>query len=112
MRAVAAKLRHTLSLQSRDTGRDALGGALNTWTTVASVRAEVKPLSGRAYWDSLQSQTEVSHQVTIRYRADVDAAMRFLWGTRVLSIVGPPIDPNEKKQWLRLTCMEGVKDDA
>jgi len=85
----AGDLRDTIELQSV-TGetRDAYGASTPTWTTYATVWAEIKPLSarqmdiGRTYSDS------VSHAIRIRYRDGVSPTHRAKFGSRVFAING------------------------
>jgi SPP1 family predicted phage head-tail adaptor len=68
--------------------RDAFGASAPTWTTYATVWAEIKPVSarqldlGRTYADS------VSHAIRIRYRAGVSPTHRAKFGSRIFTVDG------------------------
>jgi SPP1 family predicted phage head-tail adaptor len=103
----AGNLRRRLTLQSRAIDRDDRGGAIESWSTTATVWGSVIPSSGREAWQAEQSQAQVTHQVTIRYRAGVTPRMRLLDGSRVLHIASA-VDVDSRKRELTLMCVEEV----
>lgn len=81
-------LRHLLRLERPAQGApDAHGQPPTGWEAVAQVYAEVLPLEGRELEFARQLEARTTHQVTTRYRKDVDATMRLVFGTRLLNIV-------------------------
>lgn len=104
----AGKLDKRVSIRAQSTTRDALNQKVATWTQITNgeVWAHIAPLSNREGMEARSNQTEISHRVTIQYRADINAAMRLFYGTRELAIVGIR-DPNERHEYLEITCIEG-----
>ena len=72
----------------------------------AIVWASVIANSGKETADADSVSTVVSYSVTIRYRPDVVASWRLVWGTKTLDIVDA-IDPTGRKVELVITAAEG-----
>ena len=70
----AGKLNKRVELQSKTVTRDAMGGESITWTTQATVWAEVAALSGRALIAAQQAQSEVSARIIVRKAASAGIA--------------------------------------
>jgi SPP1 family predicted phage head-tail adaptor len=85
----AGKLDTSITIQSRSTSRDALGGPVETWTNVATTWAEVQEQRGQEYAAGrlLQTQAVRTTILRTRYVANVDATMRVIEGSRTLQIV-------------------------
>jgi SPP1 family predicted phage head-tail adaptor len=65
----AGKLRHRITLQEPVKEQNPTTGAvINTWRDVATLWAEVAPLSAREFIAAQASQGEVTTRITIRYR--------------------------------------------
>jgi SPP1 family predicted phage head-tail adaptor len=110
----AGDMRHRIQLQTRSVGQDALGGQSPTWTTTATVWAEILPLTGRERMLAGANQSEVSSMVTIRYQAQFSdpkamAAMRILYGSRILNIESSN-DVEERHKIIELSCSEGLNN--
>lgn len=103
------KLRHRITFQERTTTQDSYGQPLLTWTDVATVWGAVEPLNGRELMAAEAVQSEITHQVVIRYRPGITAKMRVLYGTRVFDIQNV-LDENERHRMLTLLCLEGLSD--
>lgn len=100
-------------LQSPAGTRDAIGERVTTWTNVASVWAEISPLSVRDLLAAGQMQSEVSHRVRIRYEsavAAINSSWRVLYGTRILVISGVR-NINEADREIELLCSEGLREE-
>jgi SPP1 family predicted phage head-tail adaptor len=85
------------------------GGWTQKWRRMLDgvVWAKVRPLRGDERLRAQQAQANVSHEVTIRWRNDVDASKRFLLeGSRVLKIAGAPVNVDERDDWLVIPCRE------
>lgn len=100
-------LRHRVTLQQLSRIDDGAGGYIETWIAVATVWADVYPLKGQELYQAQQVQANLSHRVTIRYRAGVEPSMRLQYGTRTLAIEAV-IDPEERHRELILMCSEVV----
>lgn len=84
----AGKLRHVVELQRVSKSLDSHGDEVPTWTTLATVRACVWPLSGREFVAALTTQAELTARIEIRARADLALTPkdRVKWGTRLFDI--------------------------
>lgn len=109
----AGTLRHTVTLQSPQTTRDAVGEQTLSFTTVASVPASIAPISGREQFYAAQRQASTTHILRIRYSSQVaaiDATWRVLFGSRVFSIDAPPRNVDERNEMIELQCTEGLRE--
>lgn len=100
-------------LQSPTGTRNAIGERVTTWINVASVWAEISPLSVRDLLAAGQMQSEVTHRVRIRYEssvATIDSSWRVLYGARVLVISGVR-NINEADREIELLCHEGLREE-
>ncbi len=104
----ATTLTERVTLQQRSASVDALGQQSTSWTDVATVWAEVKPLSARDFQAAEQTQASSSIRVHIRNRAGVVATMRIQWDGRPWDIVGEPLPVDHT--WLRFDATSGVRD--
>lgn len=108
MRAIcAAQFRHKVALQSRTTTVSALGEASHTWSTYAQAWASVEPLTGREYYENRATQGEVTHKVTMRYRAGIGPEQRIVFRSRNLEIVSVR-NIEERDRLLVLDCRESL----
>ena len=109
----SAQLRHRLTIQQEVHTSDGAGGHTRSWQTVADVWAQIVPLGsganhiGREKWIAEQLQSEVTHRVWMRYRADVRPDMRLRFENRVFNI-RYVINSEEKDAMLSLLVQEGV----
>ena len=107
----AGRLNKRITIQQLTAGspaQDTFGAPSESWETFAQVWAEIKPIQGREFWAQQQVQSEITHQVTIRYLSGVTSKMRVLYGSRVMSISNV-INVDEKNAEMQLMCTEGVK---
>lgn len=110
----AGTLRHTVSIQQRSATIDALGDVSDSWVTLITARAEVRPLSARELFAAQATQSQVSHQVTVRYRPELAApkaaaTYRVLFGSRVFDVHGV-MNIDERNREIRMMCSEGLSD--
>lgn len=95
----AGKLRELITIQRPAETQNSRGGYTTDWVDYASVRAEVKAISGR---EAVLDHTLLgisTFQITIRFREDITAADQVLWRGRTLNIVAPPEDHGGNRQW-------------
>jgi SPP1 family predicted phage head-tail adaptor len=98
-------LRHRLTLEEVDRVSDAGGGFTESWVELAELWADLRPVSGGERVEADRLTGHVSHEVSLRYRADVVPAMRFREGSRVFHILAA-IDVGERHRWLKCSCEE------
>ena len=76
-----------------------------TWSTFATVFAEILPLIGREYWSSKQIVSEITGKIRIRYLANVTTKMQVVDGTKTYKIEAV-IDVENKHKELVLYVKE------
>ena len=99
----AGDLKHRITIQEKEVTRGTAGGEDITWTAVATVWAAAEPIRGREYTALRAAQSEVTIRFRIRYRSDVDTAMRVLWKSVAYEIV-EAINVNAENEELQLLC--------
>ena len=110
----AGQLTRRLKIQSRSTTQDTFGGPSLVWTDVATVWAEIQPLTGRELESAQRMASEVSHQITVRYQSLFDnpqqvTQMRALYKARVFNIHSA-LHEDERRVKLILLACEGLDD--
>jgi SPP1 family predicted phage head-tail adaptor len=110
----AGQLNHRVRIQQPAVVKDALGAPTQTWTDLATVWADIQPLSGREARIADRIAAEVSHQITVRYRPEFDdskavAQMRLLYRARVFSI-HTALNDDEANVAVILLASEGLRD--
>lgn len=98
-------LRHRLHIQSKTETRDARGGVIETWTTVAERWGMISPLRMREIFQAQQVEARVSHRITLRYYAGLTNQHRVVHENRIFHIQ-PPINVNERNRETELLAME------
>jgi SPP1 family predicted phage head-tail adaptor len=63
----SGSLRHRISIQAKTETRDARGGIIETWATVATRWGSIEPLSARELMQAQQVDAQVSHRVILRH---------------------------------------------
>ena len=76
------------------------------WADLATCWARVRSAASREFWEAQAAHAELTHDVTIRYRAGITADMRLRFSGRVFDIVAPPVDPEDRHAFLILKCRE------
>ena len=101
-----SNFRHRISFEEKEKVPDGYKGHSVTWQTVCVVWGSIDPVSGREYFYAHQIQNAISHRIRIRYRTDIDEAMRIKCGDRYFSIESI-IDVDERREFLEIRCQEG-----
>ena len=86
---------------------DGAGGYTESWTDEATVYASLEPVHARAVRAGEQALEHVTHRVTMRFRAGVEAGMRFTSGPRTFGIV-TVYDPDESGRYLVAAVREDL----
>lgn len=107
----AGRLRNIVVIQHQTATTNDLGEPAVEWTALGTARCEVRPLSGRAYMEARQAQSEVSHLVVMRFRGDLTADCRLLHGARVFQIEAI-INVGERNKELHVMCVERTGGQA
>jgi SPP1 family predicted phage head-tail adaptor len=111
-----SKLQQRITVQRRSSTLDAYGQEINSWSNIATVWAEVKPISGKEKLrsESMVVESQLTHRVTVRFsevflpssQAD---AWRILFGTRILNITAS-MNVDEESKMIIFDCTEGSLD--
>ena len=83
----------------------AAGEGVTTWVDSFTIWGAIKPLVGSRRYAAKQLNSEISGQIVIRYRNDIDPAMRIKYGTRYFQILAV-INPNEENESLEIEYKE------
>jgi SPP1 family predicted phage head-tail adaptor len=98
----------TVELQSAAITRSPTGAEVKTWATYATVMGSVKTLRGAAYYAQEQTANEISIELYIWYRSDIEPKHRAVIGCDVFEIATPPENLNlqNREMLLRLRRVE------
>jgi SPP1 family predicted phage head-tail adaptor len=104
------KLRHRIHVQEDlGTTYDADGNVIHNWTTIATVWADVMPLSGREALLAKQINATTTHNIRVRSMPELRQDMRIRFGDRYFDI-NAIIDDREVQRHQLLTCTESFAD--
>lgn len=103
-------LRHEVTIQSLAEGVNVAGDTVATWSDVATVWADIQPLSAREFIAGQALQSDVSARITIRYLEGITAAMRVVHGATIYNIRGVLPDQASGREYLTLPCSQGVNN--
>ena len=115
----AGSLRHRIRIEYRaaveNTAGDPIqdpntGEIIYVWTLLASVWAAKMPLSAAELLRAQQIQSQVTTRFVIRYRDDIDAAMRIVHNGVTFNIEGLIPDPDSGLEWLTIPASSGSND--
>jgi SPP1 family predicted phage head-tail adaptor len=101
----AGELRNLITIQKPARAQDSSGSTAETWNTLCTVWASIRPLKGREYYAANQAQMEVTHEITIRYMRNVSAENRIVFGNRTFEVKAV-MNVNEENRWLSMVCEE------
>lgn len=99
-------MRRRLVLEAQQRIPDGGGGAKPQWRPVAGLWGAIKPVAENTIIGAEKRSATVTHRVTLRYRSDVLAGMRFTQGRRIF-MIEVVFDPDEKTR--KLICL--VRED-
>lgn len=102
----AAKLRHSIIVQRETRTADGQGGSSIVWTTQASFRAYVQPVSGTERLFAQRIDATITHRIYARYRADIATSDRINMGGRLMQIKAI-INMEERNKWIEIHAVEG-----
>jgi SPP1 family predicted phage head-tail adaptor len=102
-RTIASRLKSQLLLEEESLISDGLGGQTSTWNTVATLWAEISPISGKEQLFASQLNSSVRYRLMLRYRGEVTTRMRLRDDTnnRIFNIRSV-INVEEKKQLIEI----------
>lgn len=111
----AGRLRHRVKIQRPVQTQDPNGDMITEWQTVATVWADIQPLSAREFIQSQAMQSQIVARVVIRHRDGIDASMRLVHErinrpNVIYSIHGVLADMDSGLEYLTLPVSSGVND--
>lgn len=103
----AGPLNKLIAIRSRVSGEDEAGQPVDTWTPLASVWADIRGATGMGTIRSPLEGVELNaYSFRIRYRTDVDAADRVVFGGQNYDVKQVRHDM-ANRQWTDLVCELG-----
>jgi SPP1 family predicted phage head-tail adaptor len=75
----AGKLDRRVQIKVKTSSRDAYGAEILTYSTLATVWAEVSPVSGREYFSAAQFIPEATLKIRMRFREDFDETAKIAY---------------------------------
>ena len=99
-----ADMRHRITFQKLLDKQDEYGES-NEWEDVKIVWADVRPLSGKQFFQAKQINAEISHSIFIRYQDGIKTNMRIKFKDRYFEILYI-INVEEKNKYLKIYCRE------
>lgn len=101
----AGDLRHRVVIERPERTSDGAGGSTTEWIAVAEVWAAIWSRSADESFTLDRIAGTATHDVWIRYRADVQPDMRIRYGVRIFDILGA-IDVEDRAAWLKCPAEE------
>lgn len=93
-------LRHRITFQLQDLTQEE-----EVWNDVCTCWANIRPISGREYFQAETINSDLTHRIRLRYRSDIRPEMRIKYKERIFYIQSV-INDYEKNVSLQLMCRE------
>jgi SPP1 family predicted phage head-tail adaptor len=100
-----ANLRHRVQIQKYTETQDNQSGTVKTWTTLMTVFAEVKSVTGYVTFNSQQIEEKITHTIRIRWQSGITSENWLLMNSRRFRIRNVQ-NLFEKNRFLILMCEE------
>lgn len=101
----AGSYRHPITFQRQTSSTNEYGEKIISWTDIVTTRAGIYPISGKDYISAVESNSEITHKVNLRYVPNITADMRIQFGTRFFTIVAI-LNFQEKNRELQIVAKE------
>jgi SPP1 family predicted phage head-tail adaptor len=98
-------LSHHIRIEAPVRTPDDAGGATITWTLQAEAYAAIRDASGREALEQDRLASRITHSVWLRYRTDLTATHRLMFGTRRFDIRAV-LDRDGRRRFLECLCEE------
>jgi len=108
----AGELRHRITIQQMTATTDASGNRTEAWTEFYTCSAKIEPRGGRELFQADRVSADLTHDVTIRYKAGILPAMRVLYADPKNALterhfeIRATFAHKERREWLMLICRE------
>ena len=99
------RLRFRIVIEQSARAGDAMGQAVETWTTFATVWGDIQPLRGRELFAAQAANSEITTRVTIRYLAGISPTWRLKYGSQIYQIE-EMLNPGMRNRSLEFMCKE------
>lgn len=103
----AGTMRRRLTFQKKVETRNDFNEAVVSYTDHVTVWGSVLPNAGRKFYEALQATSQVTGEIRIRYRSDIEPTMRIKLGSRYLEIVSIA-NVQERSRELLIYYKEGL----
>lgn len=100
-------MKRRITFQTRSATKDGYGQESTTWSDLLSCWADIQPLSGRELVAAQAQLAETTHEIQIRYRTGITAALRVVYQGRIFNVLSV-IDQDMQHRRLSLMCSEGL----
>ena len=101
------KMRHRITIQRQSDEKDRLAGYQDDWIDIATVWAQISPVSGREFLTQIR-ETMVTHKIYCRYRPGVTPRLRIKFKDRIFRIISV-LNWDERNEGLTIMCEEHVQ---
>lgn len=100
----AGSLRQRIAIEQPVVTQNGLTGEMLTvWAEIArNVPASVQPVSGSEFIAAAKVESTITARIKIRFRPNLNAAMRIRHGETIYAIKAILADPNTGREWLTL----------
>lgn len=105
----AGNLKQRVTIQTTGQTRDAAGQPSTGWIDYDTVWAGIRYLNGRQFLTANVEAASATVSIRMRYRADVTAAMRVVYGVKVFDIVAVLPDEADRDH-IDLACTTGANN--
>lgn len=101
----ASRFNHRIKLERPVLSQDSIGDTLTTWVLEDEVWADIQPRSAREIYSHHSLRPNMTHLIAIRYRDDVKADWRVVYGNRIMRLHAV-INDDENNEILQLQVEE------
>ncbi len=117
----AGSLRHRVTVERLQYEQDSAGDPIQDpvsgelrreWIVLATVWADIAPLSAREFISAGASVSEMSARITLRWQSQFLPSDRIVHNGKVYKIRGILPDLDSGQEFVTLPCSEGVSDEG
>ena len=101
------ELRQRAELQSEKETPDGAGGYELKWATERKIWCNIRAISGVQRLESMRLESDVSHEITVRYNSDVVPRKRIVH-QGVAYLIRAVFDPDKIKHEMEIVASTGV----
>lgn len=102
------RLNKKITFQQLCQDKDEYGEIVEEWLDIKTVWAEIAPVSGNQFFAAKQINSEISHNVYVRYCNDLSPSMRIKFRDRIFEILYI-MNVKEENRLLQIYCKELIK---